>query len=148
MAPHSSLLAFENSMDRGAWWARVHGVSHTEIYKIEQLTDWAQTYAWSVQFSSVVSDSLRPHGSQHARPPVRYQLPEFSQIHVHRVIDKYCQNPFLFVVQFCLSTSKIWYLLLYDFTTKLCCPTFKLFVIQMTREIIFQWTSTFHCYIS
>ena len=43
----------------------------------------------SVQFSlSVVSDSLRPHESQHARPPpVHHQLPEFTQIHVHRVSD-------------------------------------------------------------
>ena len=43
----------------------------------------------SVQFShSVVSDSLRPHESQHARPlPVHHQLPEFTQTHVHRVGD-------------------------------------------------------------
>ena len=47
----------------------------------------------SVQFSSVqfihsvVSDSLRPHQSQHARPPVHHQLPEFTQTHVHRVGD-------------------------------------------------------------
>ena len=42
----------------------------------------------SVQFSrSVVSDSLRPHELQHARPPVYHQLPEFTQIHVHRVRD-------------------------------------------------------------
>ena len=42
----------------------------------------------SVQFScSVVSDSLRPHESQHARPPCPYQLPEFTQTHVHRVSD-------------------------------------------------------------
>ena len=39
MAPHSSILAFENFMDRGDWWARVRGVSHKEIYKIEQLSD-------------------------------------------------------------------------------------------------------------
>ena len=25
MAPHSSILALENPMDRGAWWATVHG---------------------------------------------------------------------------------------------------------------------------
>ena len=43
----------------------------------------------SVQFShSVVSDSLRPHESQHTRPPwpglpVHHQLPEFIQTHVH-----------------------------------------------------------------
>ena len=42
----------------------------------------------SVQFSrSVVSDSLRPHESQHARPPVHHQLPELTQTHVHRVGD-------------------------------------------------------------
>ena len=38
-------------MDRGTWWVTIQRVS-------------------SVQFShSVVSDSLRPHESQHARPP-------------------------------------------------------------------------------
>ena len=42
----------------------------------------------SVQFShSVVSDSLRPYESQHARPPCPSQLPEFTQTHVHRVSD-------------------------------------------------------------
>ena len=45
----------------------------------------------SVQFSrSVVSDSLRPHESQHTRTPwhgVHHQLPEFTQTHVHRVSD-------------------------------------------------------------
>ena len=65
---------------------------------------------YSVQFShSVVSDSLRPHESQRARPPcpstqssptlcnhmdcstpglpVHHQLPELAQTHVHWVID-------------------------------------------------------------
>ena len=42
----------------------------------------------SVQFSrSVVSDSLRPHESQHTRPPVHHHLTEFTQIHVHQVGD-------------------------------------------------------------
>ena len=27
MAAHSSILAWKNPMDRGAWWATVHGVS-------------------------------------------------------------------------------------------------------------------------
>ena len=41
-----------------------------------------------VQFShSVVSDSLRPHGLQYARPPVHHQLLELAQTHVHRVSD-------------------------------------------------------------
>ena len=29
MATHSSILAWKNSMDRGAWWATVHGVAKT-----------------------------------------------------------------------------------------------------------------------
>ena len=42
----------------------------------------------SVQFCrSVVSNTLRPHESQHARPPCPYQLLEFTQTHVHRVDD-------------------------------------------------------------
>ena len=41
----------------------------------------------SVQFShSVVSDSLPPHESQHARP-LHHQLWEFTQTHVHWVSD-------------------------------------------------------------
>ena len=36
---------------------------------------------------SVVSDSLWPHESQHARPPIHHQLPESTQIHVHQVDD-------------------------------------------------------------
>ena len=45
-------------------------------------------YISSVQFScSVVSDSLQPHESQHARPPCPSPLPEFTQTHVHRVSD-------------------------------------------------------------
>ena len=44
--------------------------------------------ASSVQFSrSVVSDSSRPHESQHARPPFHHQLLEFTQTHVHRISD-------------------------------------------------------------
>ena len=42
----------------------------------------------SVQFHrSVVSNSLRPHESQHVRPPVHRQLLEFTQTHIHRVCD-------------------------------------------------------------
>ena len=41
----------------------------------------------SVQLScSVVSDSLRPHESQHARPPCPSPIPEFTQTHIHRVV--------------------------------------------------------------
>ena len=42
----------------------------------------------SVQFSrSVVSNSLRPHESQHARPPCPSPIPEFTQTQVHWVGD-------------------------------------------------------------
>ena len=41
-----------------------------------------------VQFSrSVTSDSLRPHGPQHAKPLCPSQLPEFTQTHVRQVSD-------------------------------------------------------------
>ena len=42
----------------------------------------------SVQLSlSVMSDSLQPHESQHARPPCPSPTPEFTQTHIHRVRD-------------------------------------------------------------
>ena len=42
----------------------------------------------SVQFSrSVMSDSLRPHGLQHARLPCPLKLPELAQTHFHWVSD-------------------------------------------------------------
>ena len=42
----------------------------------------------SVQFShSVMSDSLRPHELQHARPPCTSPTPGFTQTHVHWVGD-------------------------------------------------------------
>ena len=43
---------------------------------------------FSVQFSrSVVSDSLRPHGLQHAWLPVLHHLSELAQTHVHWFSD-------------------------------------------------------------
>ena len=42
----------------------------------------------SVQFScSVVSDSLRPHESQHARPPCPSPTPRVTQTRIHQVSD-------------------------------------------------------------
>ena len=53
-------------MDREAWHAAVHGVTKSQT----PLSTHPNTRLPSVQFSrSVVSDSLRPHESQHTRPP-------------------------------------------------------------------------------
>ena len=53
----------ENPTDGGFWWLTIHGVAKSQ----KQLK---QLHISSVQFSpSVVSDSLRPHESQHAGPP-------------------------------------------------------------------------------
>ena len=48
---------------------------------------WCIVQFGSVQFSSVVSDSLQPGGLQHARPPCPSPTPELAQTHVHRVSD-------------------------------------------------------------
>ena len=54
-----------NTMESGAWWATVHGVTKSQT----QLSTHAHMHV-SVQFScSVISDSLRPHELQHTRPP-------------------------------------------------------------------------------
>ena len=53
-------------MDRGAWWAKVHG----DAKSWTQLSNWHFHFTTSVQFScSVVSNSLQSHELQHARPP-------------------------------------------------------------------------------
>ena len=36
MAPHSSTLAWKDPMDRGAWWAAVHGIAKSRT----QLSDF------------------------------------------------------------------------------------------------------------
>ena len=42
-----------------------------------------------------MSDSLRPHGLQYARPPVHHQLLELTQTHVHQVSDPIQSSHFL-----------------------------------------------------
>ena len=43
-----------------------------------------QGWTPAFQFNrSVVSDSLRPHEPQHARPPCASPIPETTQIHLH-----------------------------------------------------------------
>ena len=78
----------ENFTGRRARWATVHGVAKSRV----QLSACTHTHTHththlrfcqltlldpSIQFSrSVVSDSLRPHESQHARPPCSSQTPK------------------------------------------------------------------------
>ena len=70
-----------NPVDRGAWWSMVHMVA-----KSWTLLKLLSTHS-SVQFSrSVVSDSLQPHESQHARPPCPSPTPGVHS-NVHRVGD-------------------------------------------------------------
>ena len=61
----------ENPLDTGAWLATVHGVARnrTRLKLAACKTQLAGHWFSSVQFScSIVSDSLRPHESQHGRP--------------------------------------------------------------------------------
>ena len=67
MAPHSSTLAWKNPMDRGAWWAVVHGVTksqtrlndftfpfHSHALEKEMATQYS-VLAWSIPRSLVGS---------------------------------------------------------------------------------------------
>ena len=40
MATHSSILAWKNPMDRGAWWATIHGVPESRT----RLTEHSHPY--------------------------------------------------------------------------------------------------------
>ena len=62
MAPYSSTLSLENSMDRGAWWAIVHEVSELDTTKLlthtHTHTHTAETmYLWEAAPTSQGSDS-------------------------------------------------------------------------------------------
>ena len=100
-----------NPMDRGAWWATVHGITMSQT----QLSDWTATATWfwggwlrsssnfgtgplrnewflgiSVQFSSVARLCLTfcdPMNFSTPGVPVHHQLLEFTQTHVHQVGD-------------------------------------------------------------
>ena len=52
---------------------------------------------------SVMSNSLWPHGLQHASLPVHHQLPELAQAHVHWVIDA-TQSSFVVPFFSCLQS--------------------------------------------
>ena len=54
MATHSSILAWRILMDRGAWWATVHGVSKSQT-QLKRLSTRARTKALQVGFNVSVS---------------------------------------------------------------------------------------------
>ena len=67
-------------MDRKDWRAAVHGVAESRTCTVE----------YSVQFGSVAQSCptlCDPMNCSTPGLPVRHQLPEFTQTHVHRVSD-------------------------------------------------------------
>ena len=68
----------------GLYWPHTH--SNTLTHKHTHTT--RRSNSQSVQFSHwVLSDSLRPHEPQHARPPSPSPTPGVTQTHVHWVGD-------------------------------------------------------------
>ena len=73
----------ENPMDRGAWWATVHGITNSQMRLNDQDTENTQLY---IQFSSVAQSYLTLcDPMDHSMPglPVHHKLLESSQTHVH-----------------------------------------------------------------
>ena len=73
----------ENSRDRGAWWATVHGNTHTHI-------PTPVLFTRTPQFSSVAQSCptlCDPMSRSTPGLPVHHQLQEFTQTHVHQVGD-------------------------------------------------------------
>ena len=97
----------ENPRDGGAWWAVVYGVAQSQT-QLKRLSSRSSRelktnqnllirYKFSsVQFSrSVMSDSLQPHGLQHARPPCPSPTPGTvnSCIQCHAKSLQSCPTP-------------------------------------------------------
>ena len=60
MATHSSILAWRIPINRGAWWATVHGVSkvgHDLVIKLPYIV-----YLHFCVSRSIVSNCLQPYG--------------------------------------------------------------------------------------
>ena len=82
-----SCLTFCDPIDSGPPDSSVLGILQAKL--LEWVTSSFSNYSFSsVQFShSVMSDSLRLHESQHARPPCPSPTPGVTQTNVHRVSD-------------------------------------------------------------
>ena len=89
MATHSTILAWKNLMDRGAWQATVYGVTK-EPDTTQQLNN--KTYVlgalenccWVTEYCLNLCD---PMDCSTTGFPVLHNLPEFVQIHVQWVYD-------------------------------------------------------------
>ena len=81
----------ENAMDRGGWWATVHVVakSRTRLSNEAHCTCYFRLSSVSQFSRSVVSQLTLCDPMNRSMPglPVHYQLPEFTQTHVHWVGD-------------------------------------------------------------
>ena len=71
MSPHSSSFCLENSMDRGAWWATVHG-GHKESDVKEQLTHTLCTskYAKWIDLMSRLLNTYNTHTHTNTHTPL------------------------------------------------------------------------------
>ena len=78
MTTHSSILAWENPMDRGAWWAIVFGAGCKELDTTEHSRSARQTfYAAGSQATSLLPGH---HSSLSTRPPDPVSDGNFSGI--------------------------------------------------------------------
>ena len=68
-ATHSSILAWEIPMDRGAWWAAVHGIekSQTGLRMSERARKWGRMISCSTS-SFPAASVLRGHPVTHTAP--------------------------------------------------------------------------------
>ena len=96
----------------------------------------------TLQFScSVMSDSLRPHESQHARPPCHHQLPEFTQTHVHEFLDlsQTCSHLKAFAVGLLLSEPSLKIFILFTLSPHSSLESYFYLIIKRIPDPIFKY---------
>ena len=58
----------------------------------------AWNYCCSVTWSCPTLGTLRPHGLQYTSFPILHYLPVFAQIHVHRCLECFLPDPYMFCI--------------------------------------------------